>query len=490
MTSAGVSAPQDARSIGNRGRRAAVLGAASLVLVSVVAAIAALALGLQPLVVRSGSMAPEVGAGSLALARQVPATDVMIGDVVSVRDGDGRRLVHRVVAVEPSSSADGALQLRLRGDANPTVDARPITVVDVDRVVMTVPTVGSAVAWASDRDGIVLACGATIVVALLALRSGGAGARGAGRPAALAVPALVVAVGAASVTGLVRAEGADAAFSDVATFEAGVIAAHGVRAFDLDGGQSACENVGPSNLAGYYGSVRIKWKIKDPRYEAVWTSPQLTNGGTKVDSQVAATGTSVSTTFRSALLGLSSADVEASLTGGTIQVDGRSRARSATTWISPDSRTVRIERQSLALGGVRCGTVSEQPTVLLTAPTTSGTTTAVQNSVDAGCGTSPRAAACGTAQAVSGNTITGVTYELRRAAALQITQCWNGTGYSAFTCGTWRDATVVGSNPVTWRVPGSGAYGGTLFTGTYTLTIRATDSAGQTHIQVWTLTAS
>ncbi|RZI89373.1 MAG: hypothetical protein EOO67_12135 [Microbacterium sp.] len=329
----------------------------------------------------------------------------------------------------------------------------------------------------------------TIVVLLLALRAGGARARGAGRRGTLVLPGLVVVVGATSIVGLTRAEGTDAAFTDDATFEAGVIAAHGVRAFDLDGGAAACENVGTATL-GYYGSVRIKWKVKDSRYETVWTSPQLTNGGTKVDAQVAASGTSVSTTFRSALLGLASADVEPSLTGGTIQVDGRSRVRAATSWVSPDLRTVRIERQALALGGVRCGSVNVQPTVLLTAPTTSGTVSVVQGSVDTGCGTSPRAAACGTAQAASGNTVVGVTYELRRSAFLSTTQCWNGTGYSAVTCGTWRDATIAGTNPVTWRVPGTGAYGGTLFTGTYTLTIRATDSAGQTSIQTYTYTAS
>ncbi|RYY50071.1 MAG: hypothetical protein EON53_03450 [Actinomycetales bacterium] len=479
MSTPGTRAPRPAT---RRRADAAVACVVLLVLVSVGGAVAAVVLGMQPLVVRSGSMAPDLDPGALAVARPVPASEVAVGDVVSVIDDDGERVTHRVVAIDPVAASSASLRLRLKGDANPTADARTYTVASVDRVVLDVPLLGHPVSWLSGPAGTVLVVGGAGLVVLLALRRPG-GRRG------VALPVLVLVLGTASLVGVERTVGTDAAFTDVADFEAGVVAAHGVRAFDLDGGSAACENIGTASL-GYYGSVRIKWKVKDTRYDTEWTSPQLTNGGTKIDAQVAAVGTSVSTTFRSAALGLGTNDVQPSLTGGTIQVVGRSRARTAPTWVSPDSRTVLVERQALALGGVRCGTVSVQPTVILTGPTGSGTTSAVQGSVDTACGTSPRAAACGTAQATVGRTVSSVSYELRREALLQITQCWNGTGYSAFTCGTWRDATVAGTNPVTWRVPGTNAYGGTLFTGTYTLTIRVTDSVGQTTVQVWTYTAS
>ena len=117
---------------------AAVLGGLSLV-TALVLAVA----GMTPLVFTSGSMGPAIPTGSLALARSVPVDELVVGDVVSVRDARGTRVTHRVVAVDDAG-------LTLRGDANPTADAGTYDVAVADRVLLSVPHAGTALA-AADR---------------------------------------------------------------------------------------------------------------------------------------------------------------------------------------------------------------------------------------------------------------------------------------------------------------------------------------------------
>lgn len=119
---------------------AAVVGVLSLL-----AVVACLALGVRPAVVVSGSMAPGIPVGSVTVARTVPAESVAVGDVVTVPRTDGRGLVtHRVIETAP---AEGGLAtvLRLQGDANAEADALPYTVTEVGQVLGSVPHVGRAI---------------------------------------------------------------------------------------------------------------------------------------------------------------------------------------------------------------------------------------------------------------------------------------------------------------------------------------------------------
>ena len=52
--------------------------------VCILATLASVFFGITPLVLRSGSMAPQISTGALALARTVPAADLRFGDIVSV----------------------------------------------------------------------------------------------------------------------------------------------------------------------------------------------------------------------------------------------------------------------------------------------------------------------------------------------------------------------------------------------------------------------
>lgn len=467
------------RHLARRAGGGALWATAVLGVLSVLGAIAATAFNVQPLVFRSGSMEPQISAGALALAQTMPAERAVAGDVVSVVDTDGRRVTHRVVSAMPSATVPDATELTLRGDANPAPDATPYRVEEVDLVLVDVPWLGHPVSWLSSPGAaFLLGIGATGLLVLVLRRP--AGRRRAGA-AAFSVAAAALVVPAAGPGAPI---GTDAAFTDVADFEAGVLAAHRVRAFNLVGGDAACQNIG-TVTDGYFGSVRIRWAARDQRYDTAWTSTTGLRGGLKVDTQTAPPGTEVSTTFTSARSAGGASDVLPAAGGGPISIEGWSRLRSAPSWVAADPRVVVVDRQASGTGGVRCAGVNVQPTLTITQPTGGGSTTAVQTAINQACGTNPSAAACGTTQASGGKTITAVQYELRRQSFFTGTQCWNpGTNsYGVNSCG-FREATLTGTGPVSWRVPGTNAYGGLIFGASYTLTVRSTDSSGQTFARV------
>lgn len=116
--------------------------AAALGAVCMLAALAAVALDVRPLIFRSGSMSPSIPTGALALARTTPADELRVGDVVSVTDGRGIRVTHRIEAIEP---AGGAVTLTLRGDDNEDPDPAPYVVAEADRVFWSQPGLGTVV---------------------------------------------------------------------------------------------------------------------------------------------------------------------------------------------------------------------------------------------------------------------------------------------------------------------------------------------------------
>jgi len=102
-----------------------------------------------PTTVVSGSMAPKILPGDVVVAMPVHDREVTIGQVLLVEDPDHPEalLLHRLVARTPSGS------LQLRGDANPTPDARTVEPEDVRGVgVLRVPLVGLPALWVREHD--------------------------------------------------------------------------------------------------------------------------------------------------------------------------------------------------------------------------------------------------------------------------------------------------------------------------------------------------
>lgn len=125
-------------------------------------------LGVTPLVVLSGSMAPALNPGDVAFARTVPASEVTTGDVVSVVSASGVRITHRVIDSAPARSPLGAgAVLHLQGDANDSPDPEAYTVSSVHEVVASVPRLGYLLHAAGSPWGI--AAGLALLLACVAL---------------------------------------------------------------------------------------------------------------------------------------------------------------------------------------------------------------------------------------------------------------------------------------------------------------------------------
>lgn len=110
----------------------------------------------------TGSMSPELPAGSVALVRELPATQVRPGDVVTVDRPGALPITHRIVASR--LVGHGRVELVLRGDANAADDPEPYVVNRVRVLVAGVPFGANEVAALSSPLAL---GGATVGCALL-----------------------------------------------------------------------------------------------------------------------------------------------------------------------------------------------------------------------------------------------------------------------------------------------------------------------------------
>lgn len=120
---------------------AGIVGAAVLACVTIGAIF-----GISVLVFLTGSMAPTMPAGSAALVQRVDASEVRVGDVVTVpRPGEALPVTHRVVSIAVVDGDAAARSFVLRGDANPRDDLEPAVVRQVERVLVAAPGAGHVV---------------------------------------------------------------------------------------------------------------------------------------------------------------------------------------------------------------------------------------------------------------------------------------------------------------------------------------------------------
>jgi len=107
-------------------------------LVCIVLVILAFTAHITLIMFRTGSMAPTIPTGSVAIVQQIPASQVHVGDVVTVDRPDELPVTHRVRAVA-EGSAPGERLLTLRGDANAQDDVKPYPVSSVRIVRFSIP---------------------------------------------------------------------------------------------------------------------------------------------------------------------------------------------------------------------------------------------------------------------------------------------------------------------------------------------------------------
>lgn len=119
----------------------------------------------ESFVVRSNSMSPAIGAGSVVFVDDVSIDEIGEEDVITFESGGSaeNRVTHRVVEVIES---DGARQFRTKGDANDDPDADLVNSNQVvGKVSFSLPLIGHLISIAGTNLGLIL----FVVVPALAL---------------------------------------------------------------------------------------------------------------------------------------------------------------------------------------------------------------------------------------------------------------------------------------------------------------------------------
>jgi signal peptidase len=104
-------------------------------------------------VVGGGSMEPTLPLGSVVVDEPVAASDLQVGDIVSIKVGPQQAIfTHRIVR---TVVRDGAPWIQTKGDANPTDDPSivPATAV-LGRVALTIPYLGYPIQLLSSLAGV------------------------------------------------------------------------------------------------------------------------------------------------------------------------------------------------------------------------------------------------------------------------------------------------------------------------------------------------
>ncbi len=347
----------------------------------IVLAVASTAFDVRPLVFRSGSMAPAIDTGALAISRTVDAADLRAGDIVSVEDDEGVRVTHRIVTIKQQGSS---ATLVLKGDDNEVADAEPYVVSSAERVLFDVPRAGYVVSWLSGPFGLIaLGIYLAFLASVIFGRRDGSGKPGTHRATAGAA-ALVLVVGAGAGAG--GAEPTWAAWSDTATASSGTFKAHYVLPTDA----MSCDNGSPV-LLGYYNGVTFGITHKNVLYDyelRIYNGSGTQQGSAiAVPSGSAAVGATISSTISaSTLAGLLQL-------GSPVYVRAYSKLKAASSWRSTTYRQWRVDTGLLGillLNGVKCGADATTgdvtgPVIGFTAPTNgvSTTTSAFREAVTA-----------------------------------------------------------------------------------------------------------
>lgn len=469
----------DIRRTGLRAVEVLLWCGAGLGTLSIMAALAAVFFGIVPLVFTSGSMTPEVPTGSLGLARTVTASELRVGDVVSVTAANETRITHRIVAVEQHADVTA---LTLKGDANPGPDQQTYAVTEADRVFFTAPYLGRIIMILTSPWGMFIGGLTAAALLLWAFRrrpsapadsppsSGDETARKLPEelPAKsiwhraphkrIRMSATLLAVGIPALLLTTVASGTAAFFTDTAKVTTTGFVAHRV----LQPGPVTC-TANASNIT--VGTT----PLADTRY--TYWARAYTSTGAAISGYKQLTGTP-------ATAGFNTSNFTPPLAGGityTMRIHSRVGDPGPTGSSGWESKIFQPVSFSTANGALKCGEAIVPPNIVFIQPTNgyTGNKADLQGRLDLDCA-GIVGGICGTAIDPNG-TVTSVEYILQRTGFG--TYCYvpggNPNGYPVGGSCVYRSAVLNGDK---WTIPGN-LYGG-LIGWNYTLTIKAKDNSG------------
>jgi signal peptidase len=149
-----------------------ILGWVATLLVAVFVLLAAFFIvaprfGLEVHPVLSGSMEPALRVGGIILCKEVPVSEVAVGDVIGFNAPGGIKVTHRVIDI---IDEDGKRWFQTKGDANEDPDPELISISGetVDKVVYHLPYLGFFASLMRSRAAfLVFICGPALILVIL-----------------------------------------------------------------------------------------------------------------------------------------------------------------------------------------------------------------------------------------------------------------------------------------------------------------------------------
>jgi len=140
----------------------------ALILLALLALTVARFAGISPFTVLTGSMSPEIEAGSVIMVKKADPHQLREQDVITFMAGPDTVVTHRITGIVPDGEDPSILRFRTRGDANQVDDMYLVHENNViGTPVLTVPLLGYVVNFVSQPPGIFVAFGAVVLLLIL-----------------------------------------------------------------------------------------------------------------------------------------------------------------------------------------------------------------------------------------------------------------------------------------------------------------------------------
>ncbi len=120
--------------------------------------------GLQVYTVLSGSMEPTYHVGSLIYVKEVDATTLQAGDVITFMVNEDTLATHRIVAPVPDEEDPTVIRYRTKGDANEVEDGTMVHYKNIlGTPVFTIPYLGYVANYIQNPPGMYIAISAAAI---------------------------------------------------------------------------------------------------------------------------------------------------------------------------------------------------------------------------------------------------------------------------------------------------------------------------------------
>ncbi len=125
--------------------------------------------GIKTFCIVSGSMRPEIDINDVVIVKEVPETEINVGDVISFNT-DGEIVTHRIIAIEKGQYNKNLYITK--GDANNVEDEEKITYEDIEgKYINKIPKVGKIIFALKSKTTLVIVLAVLILLYMIEQKS-------------------------------------------------------------------------------------------------------------------------------------------------------------------------------------------------------------------------------------------------------------------------------------------------------------------------------